>query len=47
MKIFLDTANLDQIKKAVEWGVCDGVTTGNLPACSGSGKCRGSFHSGW
>ncbi|MCD6192676.1 MAG: fructose-6-phosphate aldolase [Candidatus Aminicenantes bacterium] len=27
MKIFLDTANLDQIKKAVEWGVCDGVTT--------------------
>lgn len=27
MKIFLDTANLDQIKKALEWGVCDGVTT--------------------
>jgi len=27
MKIFLDTANLNQIKKAIEWGICDGVTT--------------------
>ncbi|AKI97749.1 fructose-6-phosphate aldolase [Kosmotoga pacifica] len=27
MKIFLDTANLAEIKKAVEWGIIDGVTT--------------------
>ncbi len=27
MKIFLDTANLDEIRKGVEWGVVDGVTT--------------------
>jgi transaldolase len=27
MKIFLDTANLDELKKASAWGVVDGVTT--------------------
>jgi transaldolase len=27
MKIFLDTANLDEIREAVAWGVIDGVTT--------------------
>lgn len=27
MKFFLDTANLEEIKKAVELGMCDGVTT--------------------
>lgn len=27
MKIFLDTANIEQIKKAVEYGVIDGATT--------------------
>jgi len=27
MKIFLDTANLDQIKEAASWGLVDGVTT--------------------
>lgn len=27
MKIFLDTANLEQIKEAVSWGAIDGVTT--------------------
>ena len=27
MKIFLDTANLDQIKEANSWGILDGVTT--------------------
>lgn len=27
MKIFLDTANLDEIKTACAWGVVDGVTT--------------------
>lgn len=27
MKFFLDTANLDSIKKAIELGMCDGITT--------------------
>ena len=27
MKIFLDTANPDQIREAVDWGIVDGVTT--------------------
>ncbi|NLP37315.1 MAG: fructose-6-phosphate aldolase [Firmicutes bacterium] len=27
MKIFLDTANLQEIEKAMQWGVIDGVTT--------------------
>jgi transaldolase len=27
MKIFLDTANLGELKKGVEWGIVDGVTT--------------------
>ncbi|MCX7762505.1 MAG: fructose-6-phosphate aldolase [Candidatus Kryptonium sp.] len=27
MKIFLDTANIDEIKEAASWGILDGVTT--------------------
>jgi len=27
MKIFLDTANLDEIRKGASWGIVDGVTT--------------------
>lgn len=27
MKIFLDTANIDEIKEAFSWGILDGVTT--------------------
>lgn len=27
MKFFIDTANLDQIKEVMSWGICDGVTT--------------------
>lgn len=27
MKLFLDTANVDEIRQAVDWGVIDGVTT--------------------
>ncbi|MCS7025767.1 MAG: fructose-6-phosphate aldolase [Bryobacteraceae bacterium] len=27
MKIFLDTANLDEIRRGAEWGIVDGVTT--------------------
>lgn len=27
MKFFLDSANIDELKKALEWGVIDGVTT--------------------
>ena len=27
MRIFLDTANVDEIRQAIRWGVCNGVTT--------------------
>src|SRR5206468_4254937 len=27
MKFFLDTANLDELRKAAHWGIVDGVTT--------------------
>ena len=27
MKLFLDTANVDEIRKAADWGILDGVTT--------------------
>lgn len=27
MRFFLDTANLDEIRQATAWGLCDGVTT--------------------
>ncbi|MBC8491437.1 MAG: fructose-6-phosphate aldolase, partial [Candidatus Marinimicrobia bacterium] len=27
MKLFIDTANLDEIKTAQSWGILDGVTT--------------------
>jgi len=27
MKIFLDTADLEQIRRFLSWGICDGVTT--------------------
>ncbi len=27
MKFFLDTANVDEIRQALDWGLCDGVTT--------------------
>src|SRR3712207_9450135 len=27
MKIFIDTANVDEIKKIATWGILDGVTT--------------------
>ena len=27
MKLFIDTANIDEIKKSVDWGLLDGVTT--------------------
>ncbi|MGD9496056.1 MAG: fructose-6-phosphate aldolase [Armatimonadota bacterium] len=27
MKFFLDTANIEEIKQGLDWGLCDGVTT--------------------
>ena len=27
MKFFLDTANLDELRKGASWGILDGVTT--------------------
>lgn len=37
MKIFIDTANLDEIRKASNWGIIDGVTT-NPSLVSKEGK---------
>ncbi len=37
MKFFLDTANVEEIKKALEWGILDGVTT-NPTLISKTGK---------
>ncbi len=37
MKFFVDTAQIDEIKQAVAWGVCDGVTT-NPSLVAKSGK---------
>ncbi|HCJ65884.1 MAG TPA: fructose-6-phosphate aldolase [Elusimicrobia bacterium] len=37
MKIFVDTANLDEIKQAIALGICDGVTT-NPTLISKEGK---------
>ena len=38
MKFFIDTANLDEIKKVAEWGLIDGVTTNpSLMAKEGKG----------
>ncbi len=37
MKFFLDTADIDQIRKANEWGILDGVTT-NPTLISKTGK---------
>lgn len=36
MKIFIDSANLEEIKKYMDWGVCDGVTT-NPSICKKEG----------
>jgi transaldolase len=37
MKFFVDTAQIDEIRQAVAWGVCDGVTT-NPSLVAKSGK---------
>ncbi len=38
MKLFLDTGNIEDVKRAVDWGVIDGVTTNpTLIAQSGKG----------
>lgn len=36
MKIFIDSANLEEIEKYLGWGVCDGVTT-NPTICAACG----------
>ncbi len=38
MKIFLDTANIEEIKRALDWGVLDGVTTNPTLVSKESGK---------
>ncbi len=41
MKIFLDTANLDEIKEANSWGILDGITTN--PTILSREKGKGKF----
>ena len=41
MKIFLDTANIEEIRKGIEWGIVDGVTTN--PTLISKESHRGSF----
>ncbi len=41
MKIFLDTANIEEIRKGIEWGIVDGVTTN--PTLISKEAYRGSF----
>lgn len=38
MKIFLDTANIEEIKAGLEWGLVDGVTTNPTLAAKEAGK---------
>lgn len=40
MKLFLDTANLQEIKEAMQWGVIDGVTTNPTLAAREGGDFR-------
>lgn len=40
MKIFLDTANIEEIKTGIEWGLVDGVTTNPTLAAKEAGKGR-------
>lgn len=48
MKLFIDTADVDQIREAAAWGILDGVTTNPThvskagPACSWSVAVRRS-----
>ncbi len=37
MKIFIDTANLDEIREASAWGIIDGFTT-NPPLVAKTGQ---------
>ena len=41
MKIFLDTANVDEIKQGIEWGLVDGVTTNPSLASKETSKGKG------
>lgn len=41
MKIFLDTANVDEIKQGLDWGLVDGVTTNPTLASKESSKGKG------
>jgi transaldolase len=41
MKIFIDTANIDEIREANNWGIIDGVTTNpSLIAKEGKTCCK-------
>ncbi len=43
MKVFIDSADLDEIRKSIEWGMCDGVTTNPSLIKKASGKMGDSI----
>ena len=45
MKFFIDTANVEEIKKGIEMGLVDGVTT-NPSLLAKEKKDPGSYHQG-
>ncbi len=45
MKLFIDTANLDQIREAQSWGILNGVTTNPSLISRESGKFRDILYS--
>jgi len=45
MKLFIDTANLDQIREAQSWGLLDGVTTNPTLLSREKGNFRDILHS--
>jgi len=45
MKLFIDTANLDQIREAQSWGLLDGVTTNPTLLSREKGNYRDILHS--
>ena len=45
MKLFIDTANLDQIREAQSWGILDGVTTNPTLLSREKGNFRDILHS--
>ena len=42
MKLFLDTADLDQIREACRWGIIDGATTNRASSSRRASRASGA-----